>query len=118
MTNDNNSCPKCLSPYGYLDGALWICPECGHEWSQNDISNDQVLLNLPQFLDVNGIELKNGDTVRTVKYLKVGSHTIKSGTKVKGIRLLEESVNDHDISCKVDGLGSVYLKCSVVKKDS
>jgi len=42
--------------------------------------------------------------------------TIKAGTKVKNIRLLDTPVNGHDISCKVDGHGSMYLKCSVVKK--
>jgi protein PhnA len=62
-----------------------------------------------KFLDANGIQLQSGDTVRTTKDLKVGSDTIKSGTKVKSIRLLDDPV---------DGFGSVYLKCSVVKKDT
>jgi protein PhnA len=70
------------------------------------------------FLDANGVKLETGDTVRTIKDLKVGSGTLKSGTKVKNIRLLDDPINGHDISCKVDGFGSMYLKCSVVKKDS
>jgi protein PhnA len=69
------------------------------------------------FFDANGVGLHSGDTVRTIKDLKVGGETIKSGTKVKGIKLLEDSVNGHDISCRINGFGSVYLKCSVVKKD-
>jgi protein PhnA len=71
-----------------------------------------------KFLDANGVVLQSGDTVRVVKDLKVGSNTIKSGTKVKSIRLLDDPVDGHDISCKIDGFGSVYLKCSVVRKDS
>lgn len=108
------NCPKCNSEYPYQDQSLWICPECAHEWQDlGEISTE------PQtkiFVDAYGTPLQNGDTVKTIKELKVGKDTIKSGTKVKGIRLLEEEVNGHDISCKVDPFGSIYLKCSVVKK--
>lgn len=68
------------------------------------------------FLDANGVQLQTGDSVTVIKDLKVGKAVIKSGTKVRNIRLLDEPVNDHDISCKIDGHGSMYLKCSVVKK--
>ena len=106
-------CPKCQSQYSYQDGSLWICPECFHEWSSeaSEQSSDDN-----RFLDVNGNELQDGDSVTTVKDLKLGKNTLKAGTKVKGIRLLDDPVNGHDISCKVDGHGSIYLKCSVVKK--
>lgn len=70
----------------------------------------------PAFVDANGVPLENGDTVSVVKDLKLGKDTLKSGTKVKNIRLLDEPVDGHDISCKVPGFGSLYLKCSVVKK--
>jgi protein PhnA len=40
---------------------------------------------------------------------------IKVGTKVRGIRLVD-GVGDHDIDCKVDGVGPMQLKSSVVKK--
>ncbi|MGB0452933.1 MAG: zinc ribbon domain-containing protein YjdM [Bacteriovoracaceae bacterium] len=114
MSEDNKTCPKCQSPYGYPDQHLWICPECGHEWSEETALEEE---NSPQFLDSNGNELQNGDSVTVIKDLKLGgSTTIKSGTKVKNIRLLDEPVNGHDISCKADGYGSIYLKCSVVKK--
>lgn len=119
MSDESQVCPKCSSPYGYQDGSLWICPECSHEWSHEvaaDASEEVVAG--PKFLDANGVQLQSGDTVRTVKDLKVGGDTLKSGTKVKGIRLLEDPVDGHDISCKVDGFGSIYLKCSVVRKDS
>ena len=112
MTDDTQTCPKCNSPYGYTDGSLWICPECFHEWSLDAPTEDDA----PKFVDVNGVQLQDGDTVIVAKDLKAGKGSIKSGTKVKNIRLLDEEVNGHDISCKVDGHGSMYLKCSVVKK--
>lgn len=118
MSEESQTCPKCQSLYGYFDGSFWICPECAHEWS---VTKEEVVAEVvagPKFLDSNGVQLQNGDTVRTIKDLKVGGDTLKSGTKVKGIRLLDDPIDGHDISCKVDGFGSMYLKCSVVKKDS
>ena len=116
MSQDNQECPKCNSPYGYLDGNLWICPECFHEWTTNDESSNSPATDTVQFKDANGVPLQSGDTVALVKDLKLGKETLKSGTKVKNIRLLDDPVDDHDISCKVAGHGSIYLKCSVVKK--
>lgn len=116
MKEESQTCPKCTSPYGYQDGLQWVCPECFHEWSltpSEDVEEDE---STSSFLDVNGVQLQNGDAVTVVKDLKAGGTTIKSGTKVKGIRLLDTPVNGHDISCKIDGMGSIYLKCSVVKK--
>jgi protein PhnA len=118
MSADSQPCPKCQSPYGYQDGNLWICPECAFEWTPDVSSPVEVVQVSANFLDANGVQLQSGDTVRTTKDLKVGSDTIKSGTKVKSIRLLDDPVDGHDISCKIDGFGSVYLKCSVVKKDT
>ncbi len=117
MSDESKECPKCNSPYGYQDRNLWICPECSHEWTEV-VEAEEVIVVGPKFLDANGVQLQSGDTVRTIKDLKVGGETLKSGTKVKGIRLLDEPVDGHDIACKVDGHGSMYLKCSVVKKDS
>lgn len=114
MENESQTCPQCNSPYGYPDGELFVCPECFHEWSAKAMTSSEETTN--QFMDVNGAVLQNGDTVITAKDLKAGKSTIKSGTKVKNIRLLEEPVNGHDIACKVDGHGQMYLKCSVVKK--
>lgn len=112
MTNENQNCPKCNSPYGYPDGSLWVCPECFYEWSLE--SSEEEVEN--SFIDANGNPLSDGDSVTTIKDLKAGKGTIKAGTKVKNIRLLDTPVNGHDISCKVDGHGAMYLKCSVVKK--
>ena len=114
MTDDTQTCPKCDSPYGYPDAQLWVCPECFHEWSLEASATEEEVT--AKFLDVNGVQLQDGDSVIVAKDLKAGNGTIKSGTKVKKIKLLDEPVNDHDISCKVDGHGSMYLKCSVVKK--
>jgi len=117
MSDESQTCPKCNSPYGYQDGGLWVCPECAHEWTLEATTVSEEVQK-PKFLDANGVQLQSGDTVRTVKDLKMGGDTLKSGTKVKGIRLLDEPIDGHDISCKIDGHGSVYLKCSVVRKDT
>lgn len=110
------NCPKCDSPYAYQDQHLWICPECAHEWNIDDSSEGSEVNAGEKFLDANGNKLESGDTVKTVRELKLGKGVLKSGTKVKNIRLLDEPVNGHDISCKVEGHGQIYLKCSVVKK--
>jgi protein PhnA len=117
MSEESQVCPKCQSPYGYQDQNLWICPECAHEWSLKNEGELEVK-EAEKFLDANGVKLQSGDTVRVVKDLKVGGDTLKSGTKVKNIRLLDDPVDGHDISCKIDGYGSIYLKCSVVRKDA
>ncbi|EQC48609.1 putative alkylphosphonate utilization operon protein PhnA [Bacteriovorax sp. BSW11_IV] len=113
MSDDTQTCPKCNSPYGYTDGQMWICPECFNEWT---LEAQTEVADAPKFLDANGNQLQDGDAVTVVKDLKAGGTTIKTGTKVKKIRLLDDPVDGHDISCKIDGIGSVYLKCSVVKK--
>jgi len=115
MPAEENMCPKCNSPYAYPDGLLWICPDCAHEWTPDQIP-ETLLEDAPRFLDANGIPLQNGDTVATIKDLKAGKVTIKSGTKVKNIKLLDAPVNGHDISCKIKDFGAMYLKCSIVKK--
>ncbi|MBP1135956.1 protein PhnA [Arthrobacter sp. PvP023] len=108
-------CPECSSEYTYEMGALLVCPECAHEWSaeapEAPGAADAVIK------DAVGNVLADGDTVTVIKDLKIkGSSTvIKVGTKVRGIRLMD-GVGDHDIDCKVDGVGPMQLKSSVVKK--
>jgi protein PhnA len=104
-------CPACGSAYTYADGALCICPECGHEWSAADAATPAG----PVWRDANGQLLADGDTVTVIKDLKVrgSSLVVKIGTKVKGIRLIE---GDHDIDCKIDGIGAMQLKSVYVKK--
>lgn len=105
-------CPKCNSEYTYEDGVLLICPECGHEWTQSEVSSEQ---NERVWKDANGNILQDGDTVTVIKDLKVkgASSVLKGGTKVKNIRLVE---GDHDIDCKIDGFGSMQLKSEFVRK--
>ena len=116
MSDSNHNCPQCQSANSYQDGNLWTCPECFHEWDPELSTLHAGSDNETSFLDSNGVQLESGDTVATIKDLKVGKDTLKLGTKVKNIRLLDSPVDGHDISCKVPGPGSIYLKCSVVKK--
>ena len=107
------SCPKCNSEYVYEDGLSLICPECAHEWAKNTSSNSNN--NENSVKDANGNNLADGDTVSVIKDLKVkgSSSVVKVGTKVKNIRLVE---GDHNIDCKIDGIGAMKLKSEFVKK--
>ncbi|AMW79662.1 alkylphosphonate utilization protein [Acinetobacter sp. TGL-Y2] len=106
-------CPKCNSEYTYQDGELLICPECSHEWKEDEISEDTVIIK-----DANGNVLADGDTVTVIKDLKIkgSSSVVKVGTKAKNIRLLPDASDGHDIDCKVDGFGAMKLKSEYVKK--
>lgn len=106
-------CPKCSSEYTYEDNGILICPECAHEWSAA-VESDQVENN-KVVKDAYGNILHDGDTIALIKDLKLkgSSSTIKAGTKVKNIRLVDE---DHNIDCKIDGFGKVGLKSEFVKK--
>src|SRR5690554_4320907 len=110
------SCPKCQSQYSYEDRGLWVCPECGHEWTATESGGGESAAQVIR--DAVGNELRDGDTVTIIKDLKVGNSAIKVGTKVKNIRLLppEQWIGDHDIDAKVPGFGPMNLKSSVVKK--
>lgn len=107
-------CPQCASAYVYEDGALLICPECAHEWPAQG-GDDDAEQGDGVVRDANGTELKDGDTVTVIKDLKVkgSSSVVKVGTKVKGIRLVK---GDHDIDCKIPGIGPMGLKSQFVKK--
>lgn len=110
-------CPQCASEYTYEMGALLVCPECAHEWSPDEASADQSAADELIIKDAFGNVLADGDTVTVVKDLKVKgqSLSIKVGTKVRNIRLVD-AADGHDIDCKVDGFGHMQLKSSVVKK--
>ena len=111
--NELPSCPQCQSEYTYEMGSLLVCPECAHEWTQEaeGVETEKVIK------DAVGNVLADGDTVTIVKDLKVkgSSSSIKVGTKVRNIRLVN-AADGHDIDAKVDGFGSMMLKSSVVKK--
>jgi protein PhnA len=116
--NNEPKCPKCNSENTYQDVNVWVCAECFHEWDPAETSKVlQEESQSDQVLDSNGNVLVDGDSVTLIKDLKVkGSPVgVKLGTKVKNIRLIE-SVDGHNISCKIDGIGSMYLKSEFVKK--
>ncbi|MFM7766710.1 MAG: zinc ribbon domain-containing protein YjdM [Bacteroidota bacterium] len=111
------NCPQCQSVYTYESGALLMCPECGHEWSQEeqvvdstDSSDDKLIVK-----DSNGNILQDGDSVIIIKNLPVSGapKPIKAGTKVNKIRLVE---GDHNIDCRIEGFGSMALKSEFVRK--
>lgn len=109
--SDLPACPNCGSEYTYIDGPSYICPECAHEWPVNaDAEGDDNVIK-----DAVGNTLQDGDTVTVIKDLKVkgSSSVVKVGTKVKNIRLVD---GDHDIDCKIDGIGAMKLKSQFVKK--
>ena len=105
-------CPICQSPYTYELDSQWVCPECGHEWKP---AEDPAVEEGFVVKDSNGNILANGDSVVTIKNLPVkgSSQTIKAGTKVKNIRLVD---SDHNIDCKIEGFGAMALKSEFVKK--
>ena len=106
-------CPKCGSGYTYEDGGMYVCPECAHEWPQVAVEEGGEAVKV--FKDANGNVLVDGDSVTVIKDLKVkgSSLVVKVGTRVKNIRLVE---GDHDIDCKIDGIGAMKLKSEFVKK--
>ena len=105
-------CPQCQSEFTYQDGEMMICPECAQEWSPSDNTeaNDELVVR-----DANGNLLQDGDTVVVIKDLNVkgSSSGIKIGTKVKNIRLVD---SDHNIDCKIPGVGAMGLKSEFVRK--
>lgn len=106
------NCPKCNSEYTYEDGTMFVCPECAYEWNGESTSESE---DVKVIKDANGNVLADGDSVTVIKDLKVKgtSLVVKIGTKVKNIRLVD---GDHDIDCKIDGIGAMKLKSEFVKK--
>ncbi|MCB9798497.1 alkylphosphonate utilization protein [Candidatus Nomurabacteria bacterium] len=108
----NILCPKCHSPHTYaMDAYIYACPECGHEWNPEEVSQyDESVVK-----DMYGNVLQDGDTVIVMKDLPVkgASSPLRSGTKVKNIRLTD---GDHNIDCKIAGFGAMALKSEFVKK--
>lgn len=106
-------CPECKSEYSYEMGALLVCPECAHEWNPSEEVGEKTRV----IKDSAGNILSDGDDVTIIKDMKVkgSSNTLKVGTKVRNIRLVD-GPGDHDIDAKVDGFGPMNLKSSIVKK--
>lgn len=112
-------CPKCDARYTYELGVLLVCAMCAHEWSADDEPGESAAETEAVIVDAVGNPLADGDTVTVIKSVRVaggGGGTIKIGTKVRGIRLLDRPVDGHDIDARVPGFGPMKLKSSVVKK--
>jgi protein PhnA len=107
------NCPACKSEYTYEQGEMYVCPECAHEWSKDGGAENVEQARV--WKDSNGNVLQDGDSVTVIKDLKIkgSSSVVKVGTKVKNIRLID---GDHDIDCKIDGIGAMQLKSEFVKK--
>jgi protein PhnA len=106
-------CPQCNSEFTYEDGGQLVCPECGHEWKPAAATAAEETAKV--YRDSAGNVLQDGDTVTVIKDLKLkgSGGTVKMGTKVKNIRLVD---SDHDIDCKIEGFGAMSLKSEFVKK--
>ena len=113
MSEQLPPCPECKSEYSYEMGALLVCPECAHEWNPSETEVESIRV----IKDASGNVLTDGDDVTVIKDMKVkgSSNTLKVGTKVRGIRLVD-GPGDHDIEAKVDGVGPMNLKSSIVRK--
>ena len=106
-------CPQCGSEFTYDDGSQYVCPECANEWSKDAPAEGAEQQRV--YKDAFGNVLVDGDSVTVIKDLKIkgSSSVVKVGTKVKNIRLVD---GDHDIDCKIDGIGAMQLKTEFVKK--
>ncbi|MGL6040383.1 MAG: zinc ribbon domain-containing protein YjdM, partial [Deefgea sp.] len=96
-----NACPQCTLENTYPDGENYVCADCGFEWPML-VAEEESDVRIVK--DSNGNVLQDGDTVVVIKDLKVKgtSSTLKVGTKIKGIRIVD---GDHEVDCKTD-LGS------------
>ena len=106
------TCPSCSSAYTYEDEEMYVCPECAHEWAKT--KTESVVVGTV-VRDAFGNMLNDGDSVTVIKDLKIkgSSAVVKVGTKVRNIRIVS---GDHDIDCKIDGIGAMQLKSEFVKK--
>jgi protein PhnA len=116
--SEPTKCPKCSGEYIYQDRDLWVCPDCTHEWAATASAETEETAEQANVVkDANGNILQDGDSVTVIKDLKIkgSSNVVKVGTKVKGIRLID-GADDHNIACKIEGVGAMNLKSEFVKK--
>ncbi len=105
-------CPNCKSDFVYQDQNQLVCPECSYEWNPVEAEEENTI----KVKDANGALLADGDKVTVIKDLKIkgSSHVIKIGTKALVRRLLDKK--DHELDCKVDGVGEMMVTAKFVKK--
>lgn len=111
MSESIPNCPKCESEYVYQDQSLFICPECNYEWNPSEPDEDEIIVK-----DANGAQIAEGDKLTVIKDLKIkgSSQVIKIGTKVLVRRIFDKK--DHELDCKVDGVGEMMVTAKFVKK--
>jgi protein PhnA len=102
-------CPACTLEDVLSHSDHWECATCGHEWPK-EIPPEVARV----VKDAHGNTLADGDTVILIKDLKLrgGSGVLKQGTKAKNIRLVD---GDHEIDCKIEGVGMALKACFVKK---
>jgi protein PhnA len=99
----------------YPDGASYICADCAHEWPAAAPAAAAAEESASRAVkDANGNVLAEGDAVILIKDLRLkgSSQSLKGGTKIRNIRLVD---GDHEIDCKVDGVGMMLKACYVRK---
>lgn len=106
------ACPQCTLENTYPDGDNFVCADCGFEWPQAAAAVEEEGERIVK--DANGAVLQSGDTVVVIKDLKVkgSSTTLKQGSKIKGIRIVD---GDHEVDCKTD-VGQMLLKACYLRK--
>ena len=118
MPHTTPACPQCGLENTYPDATQYICPDCAHEWPMDGsaAAADDADAGDGVVHDANGNALADGDAVILVKELKVkgAGATLKKGTKIKSIRLVD-GADGHNVDCKTD-LGSLLLKSEFLKK--
>ncbi len=107
-----SACPQCTLENTYPDGDNFVCADCGFEWPQAAPASEDDSERIVK--DANGQVLQNGDSVVVIKDLKVkgSSTTLKQGSKIKSIRIVD---GDHEIDCKTD-VGQMLLKACYLRK--
>jgi len=107
------ACPVCSLTDVMTSATMHECATCGHEWPVEGAADDAADGSDRVVKDCNGNVLVSGDSVTLVKELKLkGTQVLKIGTKVRNIRIVD---GDHEIDCRVDGMG-IMLKAMFVKK--
>lgn len=89
-----------------------ICVTVDYEWDPSDFIDEDVI----EVKDANGALLSEGDKVTVIKDLKIkaSSQVIKIGTKALVRRI--KDAKDHQLDCKVDGVGEMTVTAKFVKK--
>lgn len=110
------NCPSCGFEWTYEEDNMMVCSACQFKWSLN--ADKETTQEVKAFLDANGNELNDGDSIIVIKDLKIkgSSDVVKQGTKVNNIKLFEPGSDGHDIDCRIPGIGAMKLKTEFVKK--